>query len=277
MSSPYSGKNRYPILRKAGRIIAKKIAGFDGVVGVLGTGAIGRRFGDACSDLDLIVYARQDAVRNLRKIVSIGWIAYKGIDYDIEVKSFEKAQKAGVPSKLWDQITRWDQQNSQILYDTGGRIKRLLETKLVYPDRERQALMKRYHQEVHEFLVFFPVMWAERGRLYNVIDALNRAVQSIIQWLYAKNRVFEPYIDKWLFFHLETKAIPEASHLDTLTDVYTRPIRNMRDAMKTRQRLLDLCGQIGLKWEVYSIEEAHERCRINWEKVSPETRDVLSW
>jgi len=277
MIMPYSGQNRYRTFLKAGRIITNKIATLDGVIGVLGTGAIGRRYGDENSDLDMIVYAHQDAVRCLRKIVSVGWISYKGVDYDIWVLSYEKARKAGVPSKFWNQVTRWDQHNSQILYDTDDRIGTLLEDKLIYPDHEREKLMKKYHQDIHEYLIFFPEMWATRGRLYNVVDALTRSVQGIILWLYAKNRVFEPYIDKWLFYHLETRSIPEAVYLDTLTEIHTRSIRNLHEAMKFRQKLLELCDRIGLKWEVYSCVEAHERCRVNWKKVSPETRETLSW
>lgn len=277
MSGPYRGKNRYPTFLKAGRTIAGKISELEGVIGILGTGSIGRRFGDEFSDLDLTVYAHSSAVRRLDRLVGIGWTGYKGVSFDILVVSYERALKAGVPSAFWSQIERWHQENSQILFDTDDRIKRLLRQKLVYPDRERTKLLKRYHENVHEHLVFFPELWAERGCLYNVIDALTRGVTFIVLWIYAKNRVFEPYMEKWPFYHLETKNVPEHVHLEVLTEIYTKSVRTVAGAMRIRRKLLQLCDQIGLQWEVYGCAEAHERCERNWSTVSEETKRLLSW
>jgi hypothetical protein len=277
MKKPYRTRNRYTTFLKAGRIIAERIAGLDGVVGILGTGSIGRKFGDQYSDLDMIVYAHSNAVRKLDNLLCCGWTSWKGLEFDIPVVSYERALREKVPSAYWTQVRRWDHQNSQILYDTNRRIERLLSEKLVYPDHERRKLLARYQDQVHEYLVFFPELWAERGQLYNVVDSLFRAVQSIILWIYAKNRVFEPYIAKWLFYHLEVKAVPEHVHLETLTEIYTTPTRDLRKAMQIRQRLLDLCEQIELKWDVYGFAEAHERSRRNWAKLPAATKEILSW
>jgi len=277
MAVPYRGPNRYRTLLKAGRSITGRIARLGGVVGVLGTGALGRRFADRHSDLDLTVYAQAQAVRRLRRLISIGWISCKGVGFDIEVVPFERAQKAGVPSGFWTQVRRWDHQNSQILHDSRGRIEKLLAEKLVYPDAEQKRLLARYRGEVHEHLVFYPELWAERGQLYNVIDALVGAVKNITLWIYAKNRVFEPYAPKWLFYHLENRAVPEHVHLKTLTSVYRRRVTTMAHAMRIRDDLLKLCERIGLGWDVYSAAEAHARAVRNWAKVAAESRQLLSW
>jgi hypothetical protein len=277
MPIPYKGANRYRTFLKAGRIIAGKIATMDGVVGVLGTGSIGRRFGDRYSDLDMTVYAHTEAVRRLDKIIAVYWTRYKGMDFDIPVVSYERALREKVPSAYWSQLNRWHVQNSQILYDTDNRLKKLLDAKLVYPDREQKRLLDRYQSEVHEHLVFFPVSWAERGELYNVVDALVRAVQSMVLWIYARNKVFEPFINKWLFYHLEMGTVPEAVHLPMLTEVYTSPLTSIKTAMHLRDRLLNVCDEIGLTFEVYSYEEAHRRGNDRWKTMSKETRRVLSW
>ena len=65
MNIPYRGKNQYRTFLKAGNTIAGKISKLDGVVGVLGTGSIGRKFGDKYSDLDLTVFAHQEHVKYL--------------------------------------------------------------------------------------------------------------------------------------------------------------------------------------------------------------------
>lgn len=277
MSTFYRGSNRYRTFLKAGKIIAAKIAPLPGVVGVLGAGSIGRRFGDKYSDLDLIVYAHHHARQRLERLVSVGWTSYRGMDFDIPVMCYETAVKAKVPSKYWTQVVRWDHQQSQILHDTDNRIRRLLQEKLIYPEEERKRLLDKCQQEVHEHLVFLPELWADRGSLYNVIDTLMRGVQSMVLWIYAKNKVFEPHVGKWLFFHLETKAVPEHEFLDELTQVHGTVVRSTAGAMRIRENLLGVCDRIGLKWEVYSWSEAHRRCVSNWEKASQKTKAILKW
>lgn len=277
MSGVYRGANRYRTFLKAGRTITRKISKLNGVVGILGTGSIGRRFGDRFSDLDLTVYAEDAALRDLRRLVSIGWISYKNMPYDILVESYDKASRAGVPSKYWTQVQRWHHQNSQILFDPEKRVEQLLRQKLVYPERERTGLLKRYQLEVQEHLVFFPEMWAERGELYNVIETLTQAVRYMLLWICARNAVFEPFMEKWPFYHLETKAVPEHVHLSTLTRIYTDRNRTLTAVMKCRQELLSLCEQIGLRWEVNSTVEALERCRRSWSRISDETKRLLAW
>jgi len=277
MTAVYGGRNRYRTFVKAGRTITAKIARLDGVVGVLGTGSIGRRFGDYYSDLDLIVYAHKGAVKDLRRLISIPLVGFKGMLYDIPVEDYEQALKAPVPSKMWSQVVRWDRQNGEVLYDSDGRLKALLEEKLVYPDTERQARLTRYRRRAHEHLVFYPPMWAERGQLYHVVDSLVRGVEETVLWIYAKNKLFEPYIAKWLFFHLENGAAPESRYLPVLTEVFTGGIRSLSAAMKLRERLLGVCAEIGLDWDIYSEEEALLRGKARWEKMSPESRRILEW
>ncbi len=277
MPQAYRGINRYRTHLKAGKTITSKIAELEGVIGVLGTGSIGRRFGDRFSDLDMTVYAESAAVRRLSRSIAVGWLSYKGVSFGVPVESHDRALKAGVPSEFWTQVQRWHHQNSQILFDPEGQFKNLLQEKLIYSDEERQRLVNLYQDEVHEHLVFFPEMWAEGGSLYNVLDALTRAVRYVLLWIYARRGVFEPYMAKWPFYHLELKTVPEHVHLITLTRVYTDRIGSLKAAFGYRKELLNLCDQIGLAWEVNSTEEALERCANNWKATPEETKRLLSW
>ena len=63
----YRSRNRYREFLKAAKCIAGKVSKIDGVVGILGTGCIGRGHCDDYSDLDLIVYAHRRACKYLDK------------------------------------------------------------------------------------------------------------------------------------------------------------------------------------------------------------------
>lgn len=277
MRSAYNGPNRYSLLLKAGKSIAAKISKLDGVVGILATGEIGRGFGDVNSDLDMIVYVHEKAAPHLRRMISIGWISYKGIDYDIIVESYERADRLQVPSNYWSQIRRWDLRYSRILYDHNGHIKRLLERKLIYPEKEQVRLLNKYRMQVQEHLIFYPEIWMARGQLYNLIDTLIRGVENIILWIYARNLVFEPYAPKWLFFYLETKAIPEFRYLARLTEIYSVSVRTKAVAMNIRKSLISLCDEIGLDLNFKNSADARRLTDSNWKKISDESRRLLIW
>jgi hypothetical protein len=277
MNQIYSGKNKYKTFYRAAKIISANIAREKGVVGIVGTGAIGRKYGDYFSDLDLIVYAQDKSIKKLEKLVSIGWISYKNVSYDILIESFKKAKETGSPSRYWNQLRRWDLENSQILYDPKNKIKKLLKEKLIYPEHEQKRLMAKYKNEIQEFLIYFPEMWAIRGQLYNIADSLVHAVRNITLWIYAKNKAFEPYQSKWPFYHLENKTVPEHIYLKELTNVYSTPVKNLNTLMNIRKQLIQLCKKIGLEFDIYSTAEAFEKCEKNWEKINEKSKEIFKW
>jgi hypothetical protein len=114
------------------------------------------------------------------------------------------------PSAYWSQVRRWDRQNSKILFDARGKVQRLLKAKLIFPDREREKLMDRHSRKVTDFLIYNFELWAKRGKTHNLAHALLQATEHLILWIYARNRQFQPYVPKWLFYHLETGRVPEA-------------------------------------------------------------------
>ncbi len=262
---------------RATRTVSGKIAEIPGVVGILATGGIGRGHCDGFSDLDLIVYVADKKYREIDRYIAVGGLRYKGIELDTPVRSYEKALKHKSPSAYWSQVRRWDRQNSKLLFDTKHRIKNLLKQKLVFPDREQQELMKRHSRKVTDFLIYNFELWSGRGRPHNVSHALLQATEHLILWIYARNRQFQPYLPKWLFYHLETGRVPEARHLSVIKRPFTAPMRTMAEARGVRADLLKLCDRLGLPLEFRSPEEIFEEDSRNWHKVSEKTRHDLSW
>ena len=273
----YRGHNRYSEFLAAARAVAKKISGIDGVVGILATGGIGRGYCDLYSDLDLIVYADDAMVKELDSYIAVGYLGHKGIELDTPVESYDRALRARSPSRFWSQVMRWDRQNSKILYDSAGRIASLLEAKLVFPEWERRKLMKIHGDGVTEHLIYNFDIWQQRGRPVNLAHCLIQAAEHLILWIYAKNGCFQPYVPKWLFYHLENGSVPEARHLASLKRVYTQPVRTPAEARKLREELLRLAERIGMSFEFKSLDDHISGHHLNWERASEKTRYYLSW
>jgi hypothetical protein len=273
----YRSKNRYREFLRAARTVARKISGIDGVVGILATGGMGRGHCDDYSDLDVVVYADDKKVKELDSYIAVGYLRHHGLWLDTPVLSYDKAMRHRSPGPHWPQMIRWDHQNSQILFDPRGRIRELLQAKLVFPDWEQRKLLKEYSRELTDGLVYGYELWCERGAAHNLAHELIQNATFLILWIYANRKCFAPYVPKWLFYHLENGFIPEARYLPILKRAYTGPIRNLTDARRIRDDLLGLCEKLGVDLYYRSIEELADRSDRNWEKASERTRHYLSW
>ncbi len=273
----YKGKNRYAEFLAAAKIISEKISEIESVVGILATGGMGRGYCDDYSDLDLIVYVDHEKVKEIEKYIAVGWLRYKEIELDTPVESYQKALNHKSPSKYWSQVARWDRQNSQILFDTDNRIRDLLKAKLVFPDWEQKRLLREYRQGVEEHLVYNFEMWEKRGDLVNLSDSLIRATEDLVLWIYAKNRRFQPYTPKWLFYYFENDFIPESEYFNIIKRPYLDSTKTAGRARNIRDELLELCEKVGMKIEYKDMGELFAQNRKNWEKASEKTKYYLSW
>ena len=272
----YKGKNRYDEFSSAAETISRKISRIQGVVGILATGGIARGYCDDYSDLDLIVYADDKEAKEIEAYIAVS-VRYKEIELDTPVESYQKALGHKSPSEYWSQVIRWDRQNSQILFDTGDRIRNLLKEKLVFPDWEQKELLRKNRQGVQDHLKYNFEMWEKRGDLINLADSLIRATQHLILWIYANRRRFQPYLPKWLFYYLENDLLLESKYFSIMKKAYLSPIKTIDDAKKIRNELLRLCQKIGLGFDYDKVEDAFAQDRDNWKKASEKTKYYLSW
>jgi len=273
----YKSKNRYKEFLHAAKIIAKKISKIDGVAGILATGGLGRGHCDDFSDLDLIVYVDDKKVKEIEKYIAVGFLRYKEIDFDTPVVSYQKALREKSPSRYWSQVMRWDRENSQILFDRGGKIAKLLKQKLVFPDSEQKRILSYHGQLVDDLLNYDFRLWEKRGGVINMSHCLVHAAEHMILWIYAKNKKFRPYTTKWLFYHLENNSVPEAKYFNIIKKAYLNPIKTLKQAKGVRDSLVKLSKEIGIKFYFEDLEALHKRSRENWKKAKDKTKFYLSW
>ena len=95
--------------------------------------------------------------------------------------------------------------------------------------------------------------------------------------VYAKNKKFQPYLPKWLFYHLENNFVPEAKYLDIIKKVYLNPIKTAVQAKRIRTELIELSKNIGIKFNYENLKDIFKQDGKNWEKASEKTKYYLSW
>jgi len=273
----YKGKNRYREFLSVAKIISRKISKIEGVVGIVATGGIGRGYCDDYSDLDLIVYVEEEKVKEIKEYIAVGYLRYKDIELDTPVESYQKVLNYKVPSRYWSQVQRWEIGNALVLFDTKGRIKDLFKEKLIFPDREQKILLEKHRQEVEFHLKYNFETWEKRGDMINLADSLIRGTESLILWIYAKNRKFQPFTSKWLFYYLENKMVPESKYLKLIKKPYLEPVKAIKQARDIRNELLKLCSRIGIKFDYDKVEDIFKQNEKNYEKTSEKTKYYLSW
>lgn len=261
----------------AAKIVAEKISHIEGVVGIVAAGGIGRGHSDEFSDLDMFVYAESDKAREIGKYIAVGQISYRGISYDIPVESYQHALRRKVPSSYWNQIIRWTLENSRIMYDTDERIKRMLKDKIIFPESERKKMMDEYRHEADEMINYIYPTWRRRGQVYHLAGLLRKIAECLILWIYSDNRKFQPYLNKWLFYHLENGAVPEAKYLRQFKKAYQWPVRTRSEADGLRSELFKVCAKINIDIEPADLKKDLARQERNWAKASPKTKQYLSF
>jgi hypothetical protein len=273
----YKSKNRYKEFLHAAKSIAKKISQIDGVIGILATGCLGRGHCDDFSDLDLIVYADDKKVKEIKKYIAVGFLRYKEIELDTPVVSYQKVLNQKSPSRYWSQVVRWDRENSQILFEKNKKISNLLKKKLVFPDAEQKRILVYHGQLVDDLLNYDFRLWEKRGGVINMSHCLVKATEHIVLWLYAKNKKFRPYTTKWLFYYLENNLIPEAKHFPVIKKTYLNPIKTIKQAKRIRDDLVKLSKEIGIKFYYEDLKAVFEKSRENWKKAKDKTKYYLSF
>jgi hypothetical protein len=261
----------------AARTISRKISTIKGVVGILATGGMGRGHSDYYSDLDLLVYADDDKAREIDRYIAVGYLRHKGIALDTPVVRYRRAAEQKSPSAYWSQVRRWDLENSRVLFDTAGRMERLRKEKLVFPDWEQRKLLQEHAEGVMEHLIYNYELWEKRGTSLNLAHSLIQGTEHLILWIYARNKRFQPYLPKWLFYHLENGFVPEARYLNTIRSAFVGSIRSVSEARKIRSSLIKLAERIGIGFEFKSFAEVYAHEDRNWQHVSEKTRHYLSW
>jgi len=191
-----SSPNEYEAFFRQAQEFASRMAGFEGVVGVLLTGGVARGYADRFSELDLAVYLARPCFeawtrRGLAPFPE-GDSCLDGWHVDFDYFCYEDESQAE-----WEHVKRWDRSYAAVLYDPQGLMREMLARQAILAAEEKQRLTSRHLILYGDYFCTIVVpAWLHRGDLLAAHHCLNTALDSLIKAVYLANDELVPF-DKW--------------------------------------------------------------------------------
>jgi predicted nucleotidyltransferase len=264
------GENRIEEFRHLAETLVSKIAPFKGVAGIVLIGGLARGFADRYSDVDTIVLLRREDKALREEIWKVGAHLQRqtSIDMDVEVHFLDNFKK-----HRWSEMTRWDFSHAQIVYDTNGEIKKLLNRKLKVGEsfwREHIVVygeyLKWYCCPPKEDMGTMTETWIERGDLASAHFCLNYSIDLIVRMTFALNKEFLPPPKWMLFYSYNLKWLPDDYRklFEEALTVKSLSVSDLKRRLKTlrkmwREILPVIRSQTGLTPESISKEYLKKR------------------
>lgn len=180
-----SGPDYSEEYRQEARQLARRFAVMEGVVGVLLTGGLTFGGADRYSDIDLIVYLRQQSLRTWyfgEAPLPEGESRYHNLHLDVSYLDYEHERE-----RRWSTGELWGASRADILYDPEGLLADLLNEKLA---SVRQLTDEALDCAVRiKFLIEHLVpAWLYRGEALAAHKVLNQATDDLIRLIHLLNR-----------------------------------------------------------------------------------------
>ena len=204
--------------RERAQQLARRFAVMEGVVGVLLTGGLTFGEADRYSDIDLIVYLRQQSLRTWyfgEAPLPEGESRYRDLRLDVAYLDYERER-----DRAWSPSERWGASRAEILYDPEGLLAELLaEKRLTTDDLNGEALdlAARIRFQLERLVP----AWLYRGESLAAHHVLNQSTSELIRLAHLINQDPGP------------EAGWNVVLLESLTQVPDGFLDGIRDAMQT--------------------------------------------
>jgi predicted nucleotidyltransferase len=247
------GKNQISEFRQIAEGLVSKLSSFEDVVSVVFSGGLVRGFMDNYSDIDIMVFLKEEDRVLARQIRKMGSDAQRltGVDVDLEVHSL------GWLKRRWNEIDRWSFATSQIVYDPRRETEKLFEDKLKLSGKfwvRRIVIcceyLKWYCCPPKENMETMAEAWINRGDLASAHYCLTYSVDVMLRLIFALNKELLPP-QKWrLFYSYTLKWLPEGYR------------RLLKEAMKIKEMSKS------------DFERRLRAIRKMWHDIAPKIKDA---
>lgn len=229
MNQHFKTKNLSEKLLKGIQQYIEELKKFPEVIGILITGGLARGFADKFSDIDIEFFLhekdfdkweRKSPVKLNRKIYNN--------DVEIEFFNFEGFSDSNNDDSNWTMENRWDKSRSKIVYDPDGKVRKLLESKVVFRKDELKESIKRAHKYAYWFGNMVSESWLERGDIVSATSSINIALENLVDFLFLINGEFIPH-RKWKFFYVKGLDTLPRDFSERFNNVYLAKTDTVKD------------------------------------------------
>jgi predicted nucleotidyltransferase len=198
--------------------LARRFAVMEGVVGVLLTGGLTFGEADRYSDIDLIVYLRQQSLRTWyfgEAPLPEGESRYRNLRLDVSYLDYEHERE-----RTWTTNELWGASRAEVLYDPEGLLSELLEEKLASVGQLADEALNAAARVRYLIERLVPA-WLYRGEALAAHQVLNHAADELVRLIHLLNRQPGPE-PGW-----------DVALLDSLTSTPDALMTDLHEALRT--------------------------------------------
>ncbi len=199
-------KNLYSTYLKIARDFVKRFERKKGVIGAALIGGSGRGNVDKYSDIDIAIFVKRGTDLGMKKEgeTFVKLSGNRKVKIDWGIAEYESELKG-----TWSMEKRWAYSQCKIIYDPEGKVKRLIDKKLIFPEKEREWLLMEGVEQAHYWGIAVPEKLAYRGDMISAHYSINLGLAMLLQTLFALNKQFIPSPHWRIWFARKLKWKPK--------------------------------------------------------------------
>ena len=222
--------------RQQAQQLARRFAVMEGVVGVLLTGGLTFGEGDRYSDIDLIVYLRQQSLRTWyfgEAPLPEGESRYHDLRLDVAYLDYERER-----DREWSPAEQWGASRAEILYDPERLVAELLESKRLSASQLMTEALDR-STRIRFLLEGTVPAWLYRGEALAAHQVITHAVDEVIRIVHLISGQPGPEAGWDIALLGSLEGLPEGTHDDLREAMITGGL-SASDATRRRYAALRL-------------------------------------
>jgi predicted nucleotidyltransferase len=227
------------------------------VSGIILYGGYGRGEQLPHSDVDLGVICKNEAVKKeLQQKFGDNW-EVKSHYVEPVYYDFEHLNSQPLPERFmrdygffWNEDTRFNWQQSKILYDPSGQIQQLIKDKANLPEREKQANLTVLIWVIGRSLNYHLPRYVDAQKFAEAQMLMNRLIGHIIHYVYNSHGLLMPY-EGAAFYWFDKNGLTGKK---TIEELLKNAEANKESCDERIEKLWQVCQELNINIELKSVK-----------------------